>query len=221
MKLSYSTTGLVAVCLAFASQVNAFAPNAQTLPLQTEYSTTTTSLQMARRKSLRKTINAANNAAGVTPMGGEAPTQKRTNWQPVKGVSSIKDLPQKENTVQVVDTMADSLVNGATNPTGAVSVVKYDDKTYCCSVSCPTCKIPLTKAKVYEPNEETNGVDPRLSCDFCKSTFNVRTGERLENAEKAGLMGGIVKGLFSASDKVPLETYDLGEKNGQVLINLP
>jgi len=44
----------------------------------------------------------------------------------------------------------------------------------------------------------------------------------VENAEKAGLAGGIVVNLFSKeSDKKPLPIYDLGEKNGQVLINLP
>ena len=175
----------------------------------------------ARRKSLRKTINAANNAAGVKPMGGEMEPAKKTNWVPVEGIQSMKDLPQEENQVQFVDTMAEKLQDGAVNPTGAVSVVNYEGKTYCFSSSCPSCKVPLSKAKVFEPNEETDNTDPRLSCDFCKATFNVRTGERVENAGKAGIFGGIVKGLFSAQESVPLPTYDLGEKNGKVLINLP
>lgn len=111
-------------------------------------------------------------------------------------------------------------MNGATNPTGAVSVVNYEEKTYCFASSCSCCQIPLSKAKVLPPSEET-GTAPRLSCDFCKATYNVRTGERVENAEKPGLLGGVVTGLFSKSDKKPLPIYDLGEKSGQVLINLP
>lgn len=117
--------------------------------------------------------------------------------------------------------MADQLMNGATNPTGAVSIVNYEGKTYCFSSSCSNCKIPLSKAKVFPPNEETGGVEPRLSCDFCKATYNIRTGERVEKAEQPGLLGGVVSGLFAAQDEVNLPTYDLGEKSGQVLINLP
>merc|ERR1712232_1195483 len=121
-----------------------------------------------------------------------------------------------------IDTMATELIDGATNPTGAVAVANYGDKTYCFSASCPSCKIPLVKAKVYPPNDETNNADPRLSCDFCKATFNVKTGDRLaESAESSGIFGNVVKGLFSAQDSVPLQTYDLGEKDGKVLINLP
>jgi len=180
-----------------------------------------TSLNAARRKSLRKTVAASNNARGVKPMGGEMETGKKTNWVQVKGLSSMSDLPQEENVVQLVDTMADQLTNGATNPTGAVSVVNYEGNTYCFASSCARCQIPLSKAKVLPPNDETNGAAPRVSCDFCKATYNVRSGERVENAEKPGLIGGVVTGLFSKSDKKPLPIYDLGEKNGQVLINLP
>ena len=89
----------------------------------------TTSLE-ARRKSLRKTVAAGNNARGVNSMGGEMEPQKKTNWVPVSGLTSMADLPQEENVVKLVDTMADQLINGATNPTGAVSVVNYEGKTY-------------------------------------------------------------------------------------------
>ena len=189
--------------------------------LNTKSSNFDTSLAARRGgKSLRKTVAASNNSRGVNPMGGEMETGKRTNWVPVQGISSMSDLSTEENAVQLVDTMAEKLTNGATNPTGAVSVVNYEGKTYCVASSCSCCQIPLTKAKVLPPNDETDG-NPRLSCDFCKATYNIRTGERVENAEKPGLLGGVVTGLFSKSEKVPLPTYDLGEKNGQVLINLP
>jgi nitrite reductase/ring-hydroxylating ferredoxin subunit len=60
-----------------------------------------------------------------------------------------------------------------------------------------------------------------LVCDFCKATYNVKTGERIADDGERGLMGNIVKSLFSATEKTPLRTYELGEKNGQVFINLP
>jgi len=187
----------------------------------------TTSLY-ARRKSLRKTLAAGNNARGIKPMGEgddnqetqQSGTKKKTNWVPVQGITSMSDLPKEENTVKLVDTMATQLINGATNPTGAVSIINYDGKTYCFSSSCACCQIPLSKAKVLPPNDETGGKSPRLTCDFCKATYNIRTGERVQNSESAGLLGGVVAGLFSKKDKVPLAIYDLGEKNGQVLINL-
>lgn len=170
-----------------------------------------------------------NNSRGIKPMAGGddddnntmSSKKKKTNWVPVQGITSMSALPQEENVVKLVDTMADSLVNGATNPTGAVSIINYKGKTYCFASSCACCQIPLTKAKVLPPNEETGGAIPRLACDFCKATYNIRTGERVKNAEGGGLLGGVVSGLFSKKDKDPLPIYDLGEKNGQVVINLP
>lgn len=180
-----------------------------------------TELMAKGRRSLRKTVKSGANSRGVNPMGGEMEPATRTNWVPVKGVSSMKDLPQEENKVQFVDTKAEQLTDGATNPTGAVAVVNYEGNTYCFSSSCTSCKVPLTKAQVLAPNEETGNTAPRLCCDLCKATYNIRTGERVENEGKPGLFGGVVSGLFGAQDKLPLPTYDLGEKSGQVLINLP
>jgi len=175
------------------------------------------------RKSLKKNINngLGGGSAGVTPMGGESTVSKKTNWVPVAGISSMGDLPQDENSVQLVETKAQKLMNAGTNPNGAVSVVNYKGNTYCFSSSCPSCKIPLTKAKVFEPNEET-GDAPRVSCDFCSATYNIRTGEKVADAEgTGGFFGGVVKGLMGAKPSEPLPTYDLGEKGGNVLINLP
>jgi len=181
----------------------------------------TTILLAKGRRSLRKTLK-SRGALEINPMGGEMKTSTNTNWVPVKGITSMDDLPKEENSVKVIDTMANELMDGATNPTGAVAVANYSKKTFCFSVSCPSCKIPLLKSKIYEPNEETRNVDPRITCDFCKATYNIRSGERLaESAESTGLLGNMVKGLFSAQDSVPLRTYDLGEKDGSVLINLP
>mmetsp|Transcript_14483 Transcript_14483/g.17612 ORF Transcript_14483/g.17612 Transcript_14483/m.17612 type:complete len:219 (-) Transcript_14483:277-933(-) len=209
---------LIAIIATSLLSTDAFAPLSTSNHANTQ-------LEMAKgRKSLRKTVKEASggmNARGVNPMGGEIQPAKKTNWVPVQGITSMSDLPKGENEVKLVDTMAEQLMNGATNPTGAVSVVNFEGKTYCFASSCSSCKIPLAKAKVLPPNDETGNTAPRLSCDFCKATYNIRTGERVENAEKSGLIGGVVSGLFGAQDKVALPTYDLGEKSGSVLINLP
>lgn len=192
-----------------------------------------TALMMAkgRKGSLRQNVEGSSKSGGGKPLGGggkpiggggRVTSGKKANWLPVKGISSADDLPTEEegNKIKLADTYADVLMDGATNPNGAVCIMAYGGKTYCTAVNCPTCKIPLNKATLYAPNDETNG-DPRLCCDFCKTTFNLRTGTRVENAESTGVVGGIVKGLFSASTKAPLKTYELGEKNGQIVINLP
>eukprot|EP00594_Rhizosolenia_setigera_P014426 CAMPEP_0178977268 /NCGR_PEP_ID=MMETSP0789-20121207/24388_1 /TAXON_ID=3005 /ORGANISM="Rhizosolenia setigera, Strain CCMP 1694" /LENGTH=172 /DNA_ID=CAMNT_0020666635 /DNA_START=140 /DNA_END=658 /DNA_ORIENTATION=+ len=131
--------------------------------------------------------------------------------------------PQDENKVTLVDTMAPQLINKQTNPTGAVSVTSYKGKTYCFASSCSACKIPMNKAKIFEPNEETDNKDPRIACDFCSSTYNMRTGEKLETNAKGtgGIFGGVAKALFSAQPNEPLPVYALGEKNKKVYINVP
>ena len=129
--------------------------------------------------------------------------------------SSIQSLPQEKNEVKVIDTNVPSLINKQTNPTGAVSIVNYNDKTYCFSSSCASCKIPLTKAKVLGANEETDD-DARIQCDFCGATYNLRTGEPVQ---KEG--GKLLGFLFSKTESVELPVYGLGEQGGKVFINVP
>lgn len=112
--------------------------------------------------------------------------------------------------------------NSATNPTGAVSVVKSDnDQTYCFSSSCPSCQIPLTKAEIAEPTEAT-APHPRLVCGFCKATYSLKDGARLEGEdavkEGGGVFGGIVKSVFSAKESGPLKMYKLGQKGKDLVI---
>jgi nitrite reductase/ring-hydroxylating ferredoxin subunit len=134
---------------------------------------------------------------------------------------SVKNLPQEEGVVGLVDTKAFLLVDKGTNPTGAVSVMKYGPETFCFSVSCPSCKIPLTKAKPLPPNEETNNKAPRLACDFCKATFNLKTGEQVMAQAGRGIFGGLAKAVLSAqNDQSPLPVYKLAEKNGKILFNM-
>mmetsp|Transcript_38322 Transcript_38322/g.42390 ORF Transcript_38322/g.42390 Transcript_38322/m.42390 type:complete len:220 (-) Transcript_38322:263-922(-) len=155
-------------------------------------------------------------------LGGEAaapsPKPATANWNPVQGITSINDLPTEEGKVKVIETMATPFINSQTNPKGAVAVVKYGKSTYCTSISCAMCQIPLDKAKILEPNEETNNI-PRLSCTFCQATFNLLTGEQLKPTKGGNLLGGMMKGLFSKSEGQSQPVYALGEKNGQVFIN--
>jgi len=173
------------------------------------------------RGSLGKEVGGGSAAAsGMGSKGSSASSSmgSQINWIPIQ-VSS-KALPKEDNTVGLVDTNLPTMKNGQTNPTGAVSVLKYKDQTYCFAVNCPSCKIPLTKAQAVAGNEES-GNQPRLVCDFCKSTYNLKNGAKLTSAvPKPGLLGGIAKSLFSAQDSGPLPVYKLGEKNGKLVIAL-
>lgn len=163
-------------------------------------------------------------ASKTQPMGigggnknrGEAPSQPQGTWVPVSGAPTSKDLPKEKNKVTLVDTMAPSLMDGRTNPTGAVAIVNYEDQTFCFDSACASCKIPLTKSQVLEPTDETGGKDPRLQCDFCGATYNIRSGAPVEKA------GGKLMGfLFSKQESSVLPTYGLGERDGKVFINIP
>jgi len=215
LSLCYTATLLMASIAIHYPMTSAFV----SIPAMKNFDST--SLMMAsRRKSSRKILK--NTGVKGMDSSGDAGNTKKANWIPVEGLNSMDDLPKEEGVVKLVETNAFALTDRNTNPKGTVGVAAFMGNTYCFNVFCPTCKIPMNKADLYKPNDETENVDPRISCEFCKSTFNLRTGKRLENAEKGGLMGGIVKGIFSASDKrEPLETYALGEKNGSVVINLP
>ena len=110
-----------------------------------------------------------------------------------------------------------SITDKNINPTGAVSIVNYQDEsattTYCFSVSCASCKIPLTKGKVLPPKESG---DARLQCDLCGATYNLRSGEQVE--KEGGKMLGF---LFNQNKEEKLPVYALGEKGGKVFISMP
>lgn len=176
------------------------------------------SIMAKRRGGLKKEMGAGNSANVQSMSGG---TDSGARWVPVTGVASVADLPtQEEGKVGILETGAPALIDKAANPMGAVAVVRYGPNTYCTSISCASCKIPMTKARVLEPLPEETGKDPRIACDFCSATYNLRTGERVTTVPKGGIMGGIVKGLFSAQDENPLPVYELGESKGKVVINV-
>ncbi len=154
-------------------------------------------------------------SAASSPSSGLASNR---NWIQTK--NTVKDLPQEEGKVGLIETGAFLIVDKGTNPNGAVSVVKYGQETYCFAVNCPKCKIPMTKAKTLPPNEETKNKAPRIACDFCKSTFNLKTGDPVKAQEGAGLFGSIAKAVLSAQDADPLPVYDLAEKNGKILFSM-
>lgn len=141
---------------------------------------------------------------------------KKSNWI-ATSIPSLESLPKELNQVKVVDTMVPALTDKNTNPTGAVSIVNYkgdsDQTTYCFSVSCASCKIPLTKGKVLPPKESN---DARLQCDFCGATYNLRSGMPVE---KEG--GKLLGFLFNQSKDEKLPVYALGEKGGKVFISMP
>ena len=177
--------------------------------------TTRSTMTMKRgRGSFQKEIGGGN-GGGMSSRGSTRSAGPIKNWITVPK-SSKKDLPKKEGQVSLLNTQAFLLVDKNTNPTGAVSVAKYEGQTYCFSASCPSCKIPMTKAKCLPASEET-GTAPRVSCDFCKATFNLKTGEQVESTESSGFLGGIAKAVLSAQDSTPLPVYSLAEKDGKIL----
>ncbi len=93
-------------------------------------------------KSLQKELG-GNNKNVQSMSGGVMNSSKQ--WIPVSGMSSTAELPTEEGKVKIVETMVPALMDKATNPTGAVAVVKYGPNTYCTSISCASCKIPMTK----------------------------------------------------------------------------
>ena len=141
------------------------------------------------------------------------------NWCPMPAGQT---LPTQVNKVGLLDTNLPTLKNQATNPTGAVAVVKADNgQMYCFSSSCPSCQIPLTKAKVVEGTATTEP-HPRLVCDFCKATYSLKNGAKLQGEdavkEGGGLFGGLVKNVLSAKESGPLDMYKLGQKGKDLVI---
>jgi nitrite reductase/ring-hydroxylating ferredoxin subunit len=142
------------------------------------------------------------------------------NWCPTP--ISVSDIPTQDSQVVILETQLPSLQNGATNPNGAIAVTKYNGQTYCFRVSCPACQIPLNQAvcsTIPDPDDPQQNIDV-LSCNFCKTSYDLDTGKRLTKpAVPPGLFGSIAHKLFSSQPGM-LKFYKLGEKGGKVLISL-
>ena len=158
----------------------------------------------------------------VEKSGDEVSLRTDINWCPMP---PNQKLPSETGRVGLLDTELPTMKDSATNPTGAVAVVKaYNGQTYCFGSSCPSCKIPLTKAKVVEPpapsdeNADEDTSSPRIVCDFCKATYTLKDGSKVKSTESGGLFGGVVKSIFSSKDGGSLPMYKLGERNGKLVI---
>lgn len=134
--------------------------------------------------------------------------QNTIPWIPLE--TPVSALPTVTNKIQLLDTNLPTLTNAATNPTGAVAVAQVESNNYYCfSSSCPSCKIPLTKATIMDGTT--------IRCNFCQSSYKLKNGRKLEN-KPAGIFGGMVQKVFAAQDSGPLPIYRLGEKDGKLLI---
>lgn len=175
----------------------------------------TSTLSMRRgRGNLKREVDSSTTSPS---RGGSSDS---INWIPL-AFKAKSVLPEQENKVALIDTNLPTLKNAATNPTGAVSVVNYDKQVYCFSSSCPSCKIPMTKASVSAAASSAASA-PVIQCGFCKAKYNLKDGQRMESNtdDDGGLFGGVVKSIFAAKDSGPLPVYRLGEKGGKLLIAL-
>jgi len=175
-----------------------------------------------RRGGLQREIGEGGKGLGSSSSSSKASPRRSSsaaavNWCSLP-IPSKQVMDQPEGKVTFIDTNLPTLKSTATNPTGAVSVLKHKGSMYCFSSSCPCCKVPLTKSKVLVDGDSRS----RLVCDLCKTNYDLKTGEKLASDPSTGgtgLLGGIVKSVLSANpDAGPLPVYRLGEKNGKLLI---
>lgn len=156
----------------------------------------------------------------------ELEAKSAANWLPLPdSLSPATSLPSQPDQLTFLDTQLPALTNAATNPTGAVAVVKHGSQTYCFASSCPSCKIPLAKARVAE-RRSSNAPDRTevvLSCDFCKAAYDLSSGARVAELQSSGgLFSGVVSNLLKANPQSagPLRTYKLGQVGGKLVIAL-
>jgi len=169
------------------------------------------------KRELDGDSSSSSSFTGGNGMGGGA--TGGTNWLDTN--KSVKELPTEEGKVAMIETGAFLLVDKGTNPGGAAATVKYGGDVFCFEAACPQCKVPMLKAKVLPPNEETDNKSPRVSCDLCKSTYNLKTGEKLEAAESTGFLGGIAKAVLGANEETDvMAVYQLGQKDGKIMFNM-
>jgi len=205
---------LLAVAICFASS---FAPTATTKQ-------SSSALSMARRgrgKSLGRELGDSSSSSSAGGMGGAGMGQSTAggiNW--LNTNKSVKELPKESGEIKLIETGAFLLVDKGTNPNGAAATAKYGNDVFCFQANCPQCKVPMTKSKVLEPNDETNANEPRISCDLCKCIYNLKTGAKLESEENPGFLGGIANAVLGAKDEGDMEIYKLGEKDGKIMFNM-
>ncbi len=174
-------------------------------------------------KSLREVNEGGSQGSSTVPSGfSSSPESAGKNWVPIPNLK-VNSLPDEDG-ITLIDTNLKPLINGATNPTGALCVARYEGKLYCFQVNCECCKVPMNKAKLLPPTSESGG--PRVSCDFCSSTYSLKTGLPLEDARKdegagGNVFGSMIKNLMSSQSKKALQVYSLSADNkDRVLIDI-
>lgn len=213
MNTTLSITLLLLAIVAFVA--TAFAPTGITTKRSAMY------MRRGRGSGLQRELDDDSSSSSSFTggsSGGMGKSSSGTSW--LNTNKSVKELPTEEGKVVLLETGAFLLVNKQTNPGGAASTVKYGGETYCFQASCPQCQVPMTKAKVLAPNDETNNKGPRVSCDLCKSTYNIKTGEKVESPENPGILGGMAKAVLGSKDTGNMATYQLGEKNGKIMFTM-
>jgi nitrite reductase/ring-hydroxylating ferredoxin subunit len=214
---------LIASTNAYVSE-NVIRSRFQTPSTRRGTAASTTSLFMAKKRGMRldRDLIGSDGTGGSSATSGGS---SNVNWRALPASTSA--LPSEMDKVALLETQLPSLTNPATNPTGAVAVVRHGGKTYCFDSACPSCKIPLTKAKVTEqpPSSSSDSQKPKvvLSCDFCTATYDLATGARVEKPAKGaggGLFAGVVNNIMSADPRSagPLRLFKLSQQGGKLMI---
>ena len=212
---------LLCALLSFAGSIYAFS----TMGVPTRRSTMTMKRGGGGR-GMKKNMLVDKPASGIgsASASGSSDTAGLSSTKWIQTPLSKNELSKvQDRKVSLLDTNVPKLKDGLTNPTGAVSVAKSNGETFCFSSSCPSCKIPLTKAKILGPSSSRPS-SSAVACDFCKSAYDLKSGKKIEvSPEEAGggLFAGIAQNLFKAQgNNDPLKLYQLGEKDGKLLISL-
>jgi nitrite reductase/ring-hydroxylating ferredoxin subunit len=205
---------LIASTNAYVSE-NVIRSRFQTPSTRRGTAASTTSLFMAKKRGMRldRDLIGSDGTGGSSATSGGS---SNVNWRALPASTSA--LPSEMDKVALLETQLPSLTNPATNPTGAVAVVRHGGKTYCFDSACPSCKIPLTKAKVTVTEQP-----PSPSCDFCTATYDLATGARVEKLAKGaggGLFAGVVSNIMSADPRSagPLRLFKLSQQGGKLMI---
>lgn len=234
-KMTRTTTLLGVACLLLVTSSQAYVSehvkNSRVHSPFTRRGTTaaTTVLFLAKKRGMRldRDLLGSDGTAGSSATSGGS---SNANWRalPVSVSNPASALPSEMDKVALLETQLPALTNPATNPSGAVAVVRHGGKTYCFDSACPSCKIPLTKAKVTEQPSSSSSDSPKpkvvLSCDFCTASYDLASGARVEKPSKesggGGLFSGIVSNIMSADPRSagPLRLFKLNQQGGKLMI---
>jgi len=222
-KIMKSTLALVSL---LAATIGCDAFSTVGIP-STATTSTTTELMMARggRGMKKEKVPKTGGGGG---MGGGSRSGGGASFDPNNWISmpaSASELStMKDGQIKLFDTNAITIKNSMTNPTAAVSVLQYNGDTYCFSHACPSCQIPMSKGKVLPAT--SSRPTPLLACSFCKSAYDLKTGQKqmdvtAQEIDGGGIFAGLAQSLFKSTGKTdPMPMYKLGERDGKLVVKL-